>query len=309
MSQTPIIFFGTHDFAVAMLDSLLTSGEFAVQAVVTQPDRPVGRDHALEQSPVKQFALSKGLTVLEPETLKTFAIDHADFKTTTLFVVCQYGLIIPQSVLDLPKQGTINVHTSLLPKYRGASPIQSALIHGETTTGITIMLMDKLMDHGPILRQVPVKINADDTYPTLSAGMAQVAGPLLVMAVNDWLAGRITPEVQDESAVTTCTMLTRDDGKIDFSKSATHIYNQFRGTYPWPGLWTTWDDKRLKLLAIKPTTESVAPGTVSVASGRILIGTVSGAIEVLELQLEGKKPMTASVFIQGHQTFSAAKLG
>lgn len=292
-----------------MLESLLQSAEFAIQAVVTQPDRPVGRDHALEQSPIKHFALAQGLTVLEPENLKTFAVDHADFKNSTLFIVCQYGLIIPQSVFDLPKRGTINVHTSLLPKYRGASPIQSALIHGETTTGITIMLMDKLMDHGPILRQVPVKINADDTYPTLSASLAQVAGPLLVMAANDWLAGRITPEVQDESAVTTCTMLTRDDGKIDFSKSAAAIYNQFRGTYPWPGLWTTWDDKRLKLLNIKTTTESVPADTVKIVADHIFIGTASGAIDVLKLQLEGKKPMTQSVFIQGHKTFSDAKLG
>jgi methionyl-tRNA formyltransferase len=250
MQKLPTItFFGTHEFGAAMLTTLISSGLFTIDAVVTQPDRPSGRDGEIQESAVKKIAHQNSLAIFQPDSLKKEKCD-LPFPASDLFVVCQYGLIIPQWVLDLPKKGTINIHTSLLPKYRGASPIQTALINGEAETGITIMLMDAQMDHGAILTQENVAIEPTETYLELSKKMEPVAANLLLMTLPLWLTDSIIPEAQDESQVTTCKMFTRDDGRVDFTKSAKAIYNQYRGLTPWPGIWTTWNEKRLKLLVI-----------------------------------------------------------
>lgn len=303
------VFFGTQEFGASMLSALLVDASVKVIAVVTQPDRPIGRKHEVMASPVKQFAMDNGIsTVLQPENLKTFAAEHPELASADVFVVCQYGLIIPQSVLDLPKKGTINIHTSLLPKYRGASPIQAALIHGETETGVTIMQMDAKMDHGAILAQETVAIAADDTYPTLSEKMIPVAQKLLVANVTKFVAGTVAPQEQQHDQATTCSMLSRDDGKLDFSKTAAELYNLFRGTFPWPGVWTTWEGKRLKLLNIRPSTTTIESGKVTWQNNQLVIGTAKGSLEILELQLEGKNALPAKIFIQGSKTFIDAKL-
>lgn len=303
------VFFGTQEFGASMLAALVKDTSVKVVAVVTQPDRPIGRKHEVMASPVKRFALDNGIaTILQPEKLKTFAAEHPELASADVFVVCQYGLIIPQSVLDLPKKGTINVHTSLLPRYRGASPIQAALIHGETETGVTIMQMDAKMDHGAILAQETVAIAADDTYPTLSEKMIPVAQRLLVANVKKFAEGTATPQEQQHDQATTCTILSRDDGKLDFSKTADQLYNLFRGTYPWPGIWTTWEGKRLKLLNIRPSTENVEPGKAVWQNNELLIGTAKGSLKILELQLEGKNALPANIFIQGSKSFIDAKL-
>ncbi len=304
-----VVFFGTQEFGASMLSALLADSSVKIIAVVTQPDRPIGRKHEVMASPVKRFAMDNGIaTILQPENLKTFATEHPELASADVFVVCQYGLIIPQNVLDIPKKGTINVHTSLLPKYRGASPIQSALIHGETETGVTIMQMDAKMDHGAILEQEKVLIATDDTYTTLSAKMIPVAQKLLVDSVHKFVAGSLTPQEQQHDQATTCTMLSRDDGKIDWSKSADELYNLFRGTFPWPGVWTTWEGKRLKLLNVHPSAEMIEPGTVAWQNNQLLIGTKKGSLEILELQLEGKKALLPIAFIQGNKTIIDTKL-
>lgn len=302
--KSKLIFFGTQDFGAGILLALIESGEYDIVTVVTQPDRPVGRKHELEASPVKQLAQKHGLKVLQPESLKNFE-PIADIDVG---VVCQYGLIIPQTVLDIPKKGMINVHTSLLPKYRGASPIQSALMHGDTVTGVTIMLMDAKMDHGPLLSQGYVSIDSNDTYQTLSASMAPVAQNLLIRTLRDWLDGNTQPTEQDHAQASFCTLLNRDDGKLDFHKNKQELYNIYRGTFPWPGAWTTWDGKRLKLLNVKPSHETSSPGAALVKDGKLFIGCADGSLEILELQLEGKKAMSAEQFLAGHTNINGAQL-
>jgi methionyl-tRNA formyltransferase len=300
-----ILFFGTENFGAAMLDVLIVSKKYDIIGVVTQPDRPVGRNQELKASPVKEIALKSNLTIFQPESLKSF-----DFRLATfdLSVVCQYGLIIPKPVLALPRQGTLNIHTSLLPKYRGASPIQTALLNGETVTGVTLMQMDEKMDHGAILAQATVTIDPDDTTETLAEKMKPIAAKLLIENVPLYLQESLRGTVQDESRVTTCNILSRDDGKLNFQRSATELHNQFRGLTPWPGVWTMWNGKRLKILGMKPTTETLPPGIVSATKNTITIGTRSGSIQITQLQLEGKKPVDATAFLAGNNTINKATL-
>ncbi|MDO9509825.1 MAG: methionyl-tRNA formyltransferase, partial [Candidatus Magasanikbacteria bacterium] len=215
-------------------------------------------------------------------------------------IVCQYGLIIPQTVLDSAKHGSINIHTSLLPKYRGASPIQSAILNGEKETGTTIMLMDSKMDHGPILTQEKIVITPDDNYLTLSEKMLLIACELLNKTIKEYLNGNIKPQEQNHEKKTLCKMFDREDGKVDFNKSAIDIYNQFRGFYVWPEIFTFFDNKRVKLLYIKPVEKTLKPGKFMAENGRLFIGCTINSIEILKLQIEGKKPMDAKAFINGY---------
>lgn len=299
-----VVYFGTHENAASILQALSKVPDFRIISVITQPDRPVGKKQLLEPSPVKKMALSLGLSTLEPVTLKDFTPPKA-----SLFVVCAYGLIIPQRILDIPTHGTINVHYSLLPKYRGASPYQTALINGETETGPTIMLMDAKLDHGPILKQEKTPIVPDDTAPTLAAKLNAQAIPMLITAMKELASGTATPQEQDHDQATFCKIFTRDDGKIDFGRSAREIYNQYRGLYPWPGIWTTWNGLRLKLLAIKPSTNAGIPGNVAEQNGIVTIGTTAGSLELIELQLEGKKAQSIKDFLNGNKTFVGSILG
>ncbi len=300
-----LVYFGTHEFSATVLEYLIQSREFNIIKIITQPDRPVGRRQEMQKSPVKLIAEKYNLPTSEPETLKGFEFN---FDNLDLNIVCQYGLIIPERIIEAPKYKTLNVHTSLLPKYRGASPIQSALIAGEDTTGNTIMLVDKKMDHGPILAQETIKIAPDDSYLTLSEKMSKLAGPLLLDTTKKWINGQIVPKEQNDEEATYCKLLTRDDGKLDFTKSANELYNLYRGLTPWPGIWTIWKNLRLKLLNIKPSLVSLNPGQVSFVNNQLLIGTKDGSLEVLELQLEGKKPMDAKSFVNGYHEFVGSSL-
>jgi len=243
------------------------------------------------------LALEKNIPVFQPEKLKGFEMPDLGADVN---VVCQYGLIIPQTVLDSAKHGSINVHTSLLPKYRGASPIQSVILNGEKETGTTIMLMDSKMDHGPILAQEKIAISPDDNYLTLNEKMLPVACALLNTTLKEYLAGKITPQEQNHEEKTLCKMFEREDGKADFTKSAAEIYNQFRGLYVWPGIFTFFGDKRIKLLDIKPVDKKLEPGKFVAENGKLFIGCAEGAIEVFKLQPEGKNPMTAEEFVNGY---------
>ncbi|HLC70264.1 MAG TPA: methionyl-tRNA formyltransferase [Patescibacteria group bacterium] len=295
-----IVYFGTHEFSATVLEYLIQSREFNIQKVITQPDRPVGRKQELQKSPVKLIAEKHNLETKEPESLKNYQLET---RGLDLNIVCQYGLIIPESIIETPKFKTLNVHTSRLPKYRGASPIQGALIAGEVETANTIMLVDKKMDHGPILAEEAIKIAPDDTYLTLSEKMSKLAGPLLVKTALNWVNGKITPIIQDDNDATYCKLLTREDGKIDFQKSANDIYNLYRGLTPWPGIWTMWNNLRLKLLQIKPVDRAIPWGQIVWDNNKLLVGTSKKALEITELQLEGKKPMDAKSFVNGYKDF------
>ncbi len=299
------IFFGTHEFAATILQALIDDPKIIVDLVVTQPDKPVGRKQELQKPPIKILAEKHNLTVIQPESLKNFQTANHIFH---IGVTAQYGKIIPQSVLDLPKHGILNVHTSLLPKYRGASPIQSALINGETETGVTIMKMEAGLDTGPILIQQKISIDPDDTYLNLDHKLAPIGAKALLEALPAYIEGTLQPQAQDETKATHCKQLSRDDGQIDWQKTTAELYNLYRGLTPWPGIWTTWNEKRLKLLTIRPSTKQIPPGKVMAENKHLFIGTADSSIEVLQLQLEGKSAMDPATFLSGYQQFSKLTL-
>lgn len=293
-----LVFFGTHDFAAEILQGLIDNPQIQIDLVITQPDKPIGRKQVMQKPAVKILAEKNGLNISQPDSLRTF--DFTTLRTFDLGVCTQYGLIIPQHILDIPKHGIINVHTSLLPKYRGASPVQTTLMNGEIETGITIMKMDAGMDTGPILLQKSLKIDPDDTYTTLSQKLAKTAIFALTEALEGYIQGTVVPRPQDNSKASYTKILTREDGRIDWTKLATEIYNQYRGLTPWPGVWTIMNGKRLKLLKIKPINKKLGRGTWDVEQDKIFIGCGEGSIEILWLQLEGAKIIDAKTFINGH---------
>lgn len=306
MNKLKTIFFGTHEFATTILQGLIDSPLVEVDLVITQPDKPVGRKQELQKSPVKILAEKNSIKIQQPASLKNYQLPITNYQ---LQIVAQYGLLIPKEIINIPEFGTLNIHTSLLPKYRGASPIQSALINGETETGVTIMKMDKGMDTGPIILQKIVRIAENDTYLTLDKKLAKTGILALLEAIPDYISGKLQPIPQDSAKATTCKLLTREDGKIDWSKSAKEIYNLYRGLTPWPGVWTTGDDlnlnfakgKRIKLLEIKPNNLHVVPlSHCSIVDDKLYIGCKDGDIEIINLQLEGKQKMSAKDFINGY---------
>lgn len=301
MSPLKTVFFGTQQFAATILQGMIDNPLFDITLVITQPDRPIGRHQEMQKSPAKLIAEAHAIPVLQPETLKGFELPETD-----IAIVAQYGLIIPARLLSAPKHGMINVHGSLLPLYRGATPIQTALLNGDKKTGTTIMVMDAGMDTGPILLQAELPITKEDNFSTLETKLADISAPLLGKAVEGYVDGTLKPVPQDESKATICKLLTRDDGKIDWHTSAEAIYHQFQGMTPWPGIWCTWQGKRLKLLAIDTDATALPPGTVQAIHDTILIGTVEGSIRVSELQLEGKKVMDAKTFLNGFRQFDGS---
>ena len=296
----PIILFGTHQFAAAILESVIKSGMFDIQPVVTMPDRPAGRNQELQKSSVKIIAEKYNLKIDQPPTLKNYILPDDNY---SLNIVVDYGMIIPQSIIEKPKYGSINIHPSALPKYRGASPIQSALMAGEKETAITIMLIDDQMDHGPILFQEKITIEKDETFPDLYARLALRSSQLLLDVVPRYIEGKIRPIPQNHEMATFTKILTREDGKMDFKeKNAEDIYNLYRGLTPWPGIYTIWNGKRLKLLKIIKSDKKIASGDLAVAGKQVFFGCKSGSIEILELQLEGKKAMIAMEFANGFKS-------
>ncbi|OGH72563.1 MAG: methionyl-tRNA formyltransferase [Candidatus Magasanikbacteria bacterium RIFCSPLOWO2_01_FULL_43_20b] len=306
------VFFGTHNFAATILEGIINNPLFDIQLVITQPDKPVGRKQELQKSPVKLLAEKHGLPITQPVSLKSYALHPAPedigHMTYDVGICAQYGLIIPEDILNAPKHGIINVHTSLLPKYRGASPIQSALINGEEETGVTLMKMDAGLDTGPILWQKALKIEPNDNYTTVEEKLAKIAILGLTEAIPDYVAGTLSTTPQDNAHASICKELTREDGRIDWSKTAQQIYNQYRGLTPWPGVWTVWNDKRLKLLQINPSNKTLQTGQVLVEGDKIYIGAGDQAIEILELQLEGKQKTSAKDFINGYKSIDKVAL-
>ncbi|MBD3311202.1 MAG: methionyl-tRNA formyltransferase [Candidatus Magasanikbacteria bacterium] len=296
------IFFGTHEFAATILEGLISSPFITVELVITQPDKPVGRKKELKKSPVKILAEKYDLPIIQPASLRIYQLPISDYH---IAIVAQYGIIIPKKLLDDSPHGFLNVHTSLLPKYRGASPIQSALINGETETGVTIMKMDEGLDTGPIILQKPIKIGEHDTYIDLDKKLAEIGKIALLEAIPKYISGELEPIPQDNLQASTCGQFTRDDGKIDWTKSATDIYNRYRGLNPWPGIWTSWKNKRLKLIKIKPVDLQIEAGKVVLENGKMYIGCAKNAIEVLKLQLEGKKAMDVEGFLRGYQKIAS----
>lgn len=300
------VFFGTHNLAVTVLQVLIDDPNISVDLVITQPDRPVGRKKVLTPPPVKVLAEKYDIEVQQPTSLKKFRIQNSHPSDTSvplkfrIATLTEYGVMVPQSLIDQFDKGILNVHYSLLPKYRGATPIQSAIRSGDTETGVSIMLLEKSMDTGPVVAKATHTLGQDDMHEDVNAALAKLGGELLVESLPKYLDGTLTPEAQDDDAATYCSQLTRDDGRVDWNESATNIYNQYRAYSPWPGVWTMWGDKRVKLLELSAVDEGVSAGKITVDGDTLLVGTTDGSIQVHRLQLEGKKEMEASTFLQGN---------
>jgi len=310
-----IVFMGTPEFSVPPLEYLIKS-EYQVVGVYTQPDKPTGRGRTLEQLPVKRVALQHGLELFQPVKLRNpDEVARLAALKPDLILVAAFGQILPQSVLDIPKFGCLNIHPSLLPEYRGATPIPAAILVGDKETGVTIMLMDAGMDTGPIISQIIVGIEPDDTTESLTTRLAQAGVRLLGEALPLWFEGSLKPQPQDGSKATYTKPVTKDDGTIDWQMSAVEISRRIRAFHPWPGCYTWWQGKLLKVLeAVALHKEgSLTPGkVVDLASGQpavVGVETGDGILGLLRIQLEGKRALTASEFLLGQRAFVGSTLG
>ncbi|MGC1963424.1 MAG: methionyl-tRNA formyltransferase [Candidatus Sulfotelmatobacter sp.] len=310
-SSLNLVFCGTPGFAVPTLDKLVDAG-FHISLVVTQPDRPKGRGLELVSSPVKRRALQLGLPITQPETIKnneTFRSQLSSLKPDAIIVV-GYGRIIPQWMLDLPPLGNINLHASLLPKYRGAAPIQWAIARGETVTGVTTMKIDAGLDTGDILLQQEIPIAPNDTAETLAPKLASTGAELMVETLRGLQSGSIHPRQQDHAQATLAPILKKEDGLIDFSRPAAESLNRMRGFQPWPGANTKFRGKNLQLWRVSALDRALPSSELKMEDDRLLVGCGQGtAIELLELQLEGKKRSSAADFIRGYRPAPGEKLG
>jgi methionyl-tRNA formyltransferase len=306
-----VVFFGTPEFAAPTLGHLLAS-RHTVVGVVTQPDRPRGRGHKVTESPVKALALKHGAPVIQPDRLRAPEVaETLRGWNADVGVVAAYGKIIPEDLLSIPRLGMINVHASLLPKYRGAAPVHRAVIDGERETGVTIMRVEKLLDAGPMLAKATRPIGPDETSDVVERDLAERGAALLVEVLDRLSAGEATQELQDFMLCTYAPKLTKDEGLIDWNLPAIFIHNRVRGLYPWPHAYTYLDGRRLIVLKTHATSGSTdaEPGTVLDTSDGIQVATGHGERLVIELlQPEGKRPMTAREFLAGHPISVGARL-
>jgi methionyl-tRNA formyltransferase len=310
-SRYRVVFFGTPSFAVPSLRALL-AGPDEVVGVVCQPDRPAGRGQHVQPPPVKALAQVRGLPVLQPTKLR-----GAEFATALrgcspdLVVVAAYGRILPSAILELPRLGCINVHASLLPKYRGAAPIQWAILRGETSTGVTIMRMNERMDEGDILLQREIPILADETYGELQGRLADLGAETLMEALADLEAGKSAARAQDHAAATLAPMIDKADGAIDWTLSSDEIARRVRAFNPWPSAFTRLKGKLLKLHRARALAETTAapPGTVLSTGAEIRVATAEGVLAIDELQLEGRRRMLAREFARGGALSAGVRLG
>src|SRR5438477_3516527 len=309
-----LVFCGTPQFAVPTLERLAESG-FAVRLVVAQPDRPKGRGLELVHSPVKQAALRLGLPVYQPEKVKTNEEMKAKLEEgrPDAVIVVGYGRIIPKWMLDLPKHGNINLHASLLPKYRGAAPIQWAIANGESVTGVTTMRIDEGLDTGDILLQRELSISEDATAETLAAKLATIGADLMIETLMGLQTGTIHPQRQDNAQATLAPILKKEDGRIDFSRRAPEIYNRFRGFQPWPGAFTSFRGRGLNVTAMKLVSEpfvGVTAKQLLPRGNQLFAGCgVGSVIELIEVQPEGKKRISAKDFMHGYRLQPEEPLG
>jgi methionyl-tRNA formyltransferase len=314
-----LVFSGTPSFAVPTLEKLAEAGH-TVSLVVTQPDRPRGRGMEVAVSPVKDAAIRLRLAVAQPAAIK----NNAEFRdqltaiAPDAIIVVGYGRIIPQWMIDLPRLGNLNLHASLLPRYRGAAPIQWAIANGESVTGVTTMRIDAGLDTGDILLQREVPIRPDDTAETLGPKMASIGADLMVETLRGLESGQVRPAPQDHSQATLAPILKKEDGRMDFARSAKNLLNRLRGFQPWPGAFTIFRGKTLQVHRARTAQSAVtlSPGQVAIEGACLLVGCgkdqesrTNTTIELLEIQLEGKRRMTAQEFINGYRPKPGDRLG
>lgn len=303
-----IVLFGTSNVALPVLELLREHHD--VVTVVTSPDSSTGRKRVLTPSPVALLAEELRIPLLKPERVKNNLelVGQLQKLDADIFIVVSYGKILPQEIIDMPQLKTLNIHFSRLPEYRGAAPIQFALLNGDRQTATTIFVLDEQLDHGPIITQATAVIEPDDNFLTLSQRLARQSAELLIDALPDYENGRITPREQDHDQATHTKIITKQDGRIDWNCPAQAIYNQFRAFYPWPGIWTMWEGKIIKVLDCLPAENVLvnAPGTVH-PDGIVACGNGT-ALQIKTLQIEGKQPASIYDFINGYNNFSGSFL-
>jgi len=306
-----IVYAGTPEFAVPALDALLAAGHDLV-AVYTQPDRPAGRGRAIASSPVKRRALELGRPVEQPATMRSEdAVARLRGHGADLMVVAAYGLILPPAVLDAPRIGCWNIHASLLPRWRGAAPIQRAILAGDDMTGITIMQMDAGLDTGPMLLTRPQPIGARDDAGILHDRLARLGADAIVTAIAQWQAGRLEAVPQPEGGATYAPKIRKDEARIDWAAPALEIDRQVRAFNPWPVAETAWEGRQLRVWAAEPETlgRAAVPGDVVEADGgRIVVAAGEGAVSLLRVQLAGRRAVSAAEFLNAH-ALAGARLG
>jgi methionyl-tRNA formyltransferase len=310
-----IIFMGSAELSCTSLDALARDPDFSVVTVVTQPDRPSGRALNLHASPVKQLALSRNIPILQPPRARDEGfIASLQAASPDLIAVAAYGQILPKAILELPRYGCLNVHTSLLPKYRGAAPIQSAILRGESETGVTIMKMDAGLDTGDILAQAATPIHPGDDASTLHDRLGILGAGLLVSTIKQVVAGKITPRPQPADGVSHAPKLHKEDGRLDWSQPARNLLNRVRAFTPWPGAFTQMGDKAkpalLKIWRAEVVDLAGSPGQI-IEAGKsgLVVACCEQALRILELQREGGRRMNAADFLAGHHLQPGDKLG
>ena len=301
---------GTPDFAAPALTELHKA--YNVVMVVTQPDRKSGRGRKLTASPVKKFAQAANLPVFQPNTLKDpQAVSFLQDLKPDLIVVAAFGQILRRNVLDMPRQGCINIHASLLPRWRGASPVTAAILAGDAETGITLMQMDPGLDTGPIIRQRAMPITPQHTGQSLTAELSFMGADLLIETLPDWLDGKITPQPQDDALATLARRIKKEQGLLNWRQSAVQIDRQVRAFFPWPGAFTHWQGKTLKVLSVAAAAdwaEDLPPGRVFKLGKEIAVAASQGAIILQQIQPAGKRPMSAKSFVAGAAKFIGSQL-
>lgn len=296
-----LIFMGTPQFAIPSLEKLIKAKDLEIVGVFTQADKKQGRKQEISYSPVKKIALKHNLTVFQPNRIKDQTDIILNLKPD-IIVVIAYGQIIPQTILNIPKYNCLNVHGSLLPKYRGASCLAAPILNGDNETGITIMKMEAKMDTGPILKQFKIKLNQTETLQDIHDTLANLSAEHLDSVILDYTKNKIKEEKQDDSQASYVKLTKKSDGLIDWQKSATEIEREIRAYFPWPGSFSFYQAKMLKILEAKISNEqlNLKPGEVNYQAKKIFIGTGQGVLDILKLQLSGEKILTSQEFINGH---------
>ncbi|HWQ04184.1 MAG TPA: methionyl-tRNA formyltransferase [Longilinea sp.] len=293
-----VVFMGSPDFALPTLAAL--EKNYSLVGVVTQPDRPAGRGRMLTPPPVKQMAMQLGIEVIQPQKLREpEAMERLISWSPDVIVVAAFGQILRQTVLDLPRFGCINVHASCLPRWRGAAPIQAAILHGDNETGVTIMRMDAGIDTGAILSQRAMPVLSNDTAGSLGERLAEDGAKLLVETLPDYFSGRLETKPQDDSRATHASLLTKEQGVLDFSHPAMNLERQVRAFLPWPAAYTFFQGELLKVLRSHVEKEMAQPGQRGVIGQYPAIGTADGWLVLDEVQPAGKRPMAGDVFLRG----------
>lgn len=301
-----VIFMGTPEFSVPTLEALINSDDFLIRAVVTQEDKPVGRTQTLQAPAVKICAEKYNIPVLQPKKIKELSTELEKL-APDLIVVLAYGQIIPQNILDIPKFGCLNIHASLLPKYRGAACLQAAILNGDQETGLTIMKMEAGLDTGPILEQFFIPLTGQENIEELHDQAAATSGKIIVQVLKDYLAVKLIAKVQDDNLSSYVKTIKKEDGRLDFKKSAIELERQIRAFHPWPGSFAlTEDGKMLKIGTVAHEIFSEAghlPGELFLDNQELMLATANGALQIESLQLTGGKMMKTKEFVTGHQDF------